>query len=60
LLEIYYSAAASNRQAFLEAARKLGETGRLSGGDWSKVASMAREIAADDTLFPQEPAARSG
>jgi pilus assembly protein FimV len=52
LLETYYAAAATNRQAFLEVAQKLArDPGRLGEGEWDKIALMGRQIAADTGLF---------
>jgi hypothetical protein len=55
LLELYYSAAATNRQAFLDVARNLaGESGLEMIEEWDKVAEMGRRIASDDSLFSKE------
>jgi hypothetical protein len=52
LLETYFTAAFSNRQAFTDAVRKLSaERDRLSVDEWRNVFAMGREIAADDVLF---------
>jgi pilus assembly protein FimV len=52
LLEVYYGAAASNRQAFLEVAGKLArERQYLTEGDWQKISMMGRQIASDHALF---------
>jgi uncharacterized coiled-coil protein SlyX len=58
LLELYYAAAASNRQAFLDVAHEFAVgTSHEPSGEWSKVASMGREIAADNALFSGAPVA---
>jgi pilus assembly protein FimV len=55
LLELYYTAAAENRQAFLIATRQLAKNERLaSTEDWSRIADMGRTIAPDDELFSDE------
>jgi pilus assembly protein FimV len=52
LLETYYAAAATSRQGFLEVAQSLaGERESMSDGEWSKIAGMGRQIAADNDLF---------
>jgi hypothetical protein len=52
LLELYYTAAAENRRAFVEATRQLAKTEKLaSAEDWSRIADMGRAIAPDDELF---------
>jgi pilus assembly protein FimV len=52
LLELYYTAAAQNRRAFLEAVRQLAKNEKLaSPNDWSQIADMGRTIAPDDALF---------
>ena len=53
LLELYYSAAAQNRRAFLEAVRQLAKNDKLvaSPNDWSQIEDMGRAIAPDDELF---------
>jgi pilus assembly protein FimV len=58
LLELYYAAAASNRQAFLDVAHEFAVgTSHEPSGEWSKVANMGREIAADNALFSGASAA---
>ncbi len=53
LLETYYAAAASSRQGFLEVAQSLAsERANISDVEWSKIAGMGRQIAADNDLFP--------
>jgi hypothetical protein len=55
LLELYYTAAAENRQAFLEATRQLAKNEKLaSAQEWSRIADMGRSIAPDDELFGDE------
>jgi pilus assembly protein FimV len=57
LLEVYYHAAATNRLAFLEIARKLArERDQLAAGEWDRIVAMGREIAADDPLFGEQQA----
>lgn len=52
LLELYYTAAAENRRAFLEATRQLAKNEKLaSAEDWSRIADMGRKIAPDDEMF---------
>jgi hypothetical protein len=52
LLELYYTAAAENRRAFLDATRQLAKNEKLaSAQDWSRIADMGRTIAPDDELF---------
>jgi hypothetical protein len=52
LLELYYTAAAQNRRAFLEIARQLAKNEKLaSAKEWSQIADMGRVIAPDDELF---------
>jgi FimV-like protein len=55
LLELYYTAAAENRRAFLEATRQLTKSENLATPeDWSRIADMGRIIAPDDELFSSE------
>lgn len=52
LLELYYTAAAQNRRAFLEVVRQLAKNEKLaSTHDWSQIADMGKAIAPDDALF---------
>lgn len=52
LLELYYTAAAENRRAFLEATRQLAKDDKVANPeDWSRIADMGRIIAPDDELF---------
>jgi hypothetical protein len=55
LLELYYTAAAENRRAFLEATRQLANNQSLATPeDWSRIADMGRIIAPDDELFSSD------
>jgi pilus assembly protein FimV len=55
LLETYYTAAATNRQGFLDIARKIAEQrASLNADEWEKIARMGRQIAADDSVFAAE------
>lgn len=55
LLELYYTAAEENRQAFLEATRQLAKNAQLaSPEEWSRIMEMGRAIAPDDELFSDE------
>jgi pilus assembly protein FimV len=55
LLELYYTAAEENRQAFLEATRQLAKNAKLaSPEEWSRIMEMGRAIAPDDELFCDE------
>ena len=54
LLETYYAAAATNRQAFLEVVQKLArDRDRLGEGEWDKIARMGKQIASDTALFSE-------
>jgi hypothetical protein len=58
LLELYYSAAATNRQAFLEVVQKFARDGDYrKSDDWDKIAFMGRQIAAENPLFTVETTA---
>jgi FimV-like protein len=59
LLELYYTAAAQNRRAFLEGVRQLAKNEKLvaSASDWAQIEDMARAIAPDDELFSNSPGA---
>ncbi len=58
LLELYYSAATSNRQAFLEVVQKFArDRDYLQAEQWDKIAYMGRQIAAENPLFNEESAA---
>ena len=52
LLELYYTAAAQNRRAFLEGVRQLAKNEKLAtSNDWSQILDMGKAIAPDDELF---------
>lgn len=54
LLELYYAAAATNRQGFLEVVQRLArERNYLSEGEWDKIAFMGRQIASENPLFAE-------
>jgi pilus assembly protein FimV len=57
LLETYFAAAATNREAFLDAVQKMAGARALQDGEWEKIAYMGRQIAADSTLFEEKDAA---
>jgi pilus assembly protein FimV len=58
LLELYYSAAATNRNAFLEVVKNLAhDRGHLQGEQWDKITHMGRQIASDNPLFWEESTA---
>jgi pilus assembly protein FimV len=55
LLELYYSAAATNRKAFLELVQKFArDRDYLHTEQWDKIAFMGRQIASDNPLFSEE------
>src|SRR6266404_5756147 len=55
LLELYYTAAATNRKAFLEVVQKFArDRDYLQPEQWDKIAHMGRQIAADSPLFVEE------
>jgi pilus assembly protein FimV len=55
LLELYYSAAATNRKAFLDVVQKFArDRDYLKTDQWDKIAFMGRQIAADSPLFAEE------
>ena len=55
LLELYYTAAAENRRAFLDVTRQLAKNEKLASPEnWSRIADMGRTIAPDDELFCEE------
>lgn len=57
LLETYYAAAATSRKGFLEVAQSLaGERANMTDSEWSKIAGMAHQIAADNDLFATDTA----
>jgi pilus assembly protein FimV len=58
LLELYYSAAATNRKAFLEVVQKFArERDYLKTEQWDKIAYMGRQIASENPMFTDESAA---
>ena len=57
LLELYYSAAATNRQAFLETVQKFArDRDYLQADQWDKIAYMGRQIASENPLFAEASA----
>ena len=57
LLELYYSAAATNRKAFLDVVQKFArERDHLQSDQWNKIAFMGRQIASENSLFAEESA----
>ncbi|MEP6546494.1 MAG: FimV/HubP family polar landmark protein [Gammaproteobacteria bacterium] len=55
LLELYYSAASTNRQAFLEVVQKFArERHHLPADEWERIASMGRQIASENPMFVDE------
>jgi pilus assembly protein FimV len=58
LLELYYSAAATNRQGFLEVVQKYArDRNCLDTDQWNKIAFMGRQIASENPLFAEPSAA---
>jgi pilus assembly protein FimV len=58
LLELYYAAAATNRQAFLDVVQKFArDRDYLHTEQWDKIAFMGRQIASENPLFAEESAA---
>ena len=56
LLELYYSAAATNRKAFLDVVHNLARNrDHLQSDQWDKIAFMGRQIAAESPLFSEQP-----
>lgn len=54
LLELYYAAAATNRQAFLEVVQKFAhDRDYLKTDQWDKIAFMGRQIASESPLFAE-------
>jgi len=52
LLELYYAAAATNRQAFLDVVQKFArDRDYLNTDQWEKIAFMGRQIASESPLF---------
>jgi pilus assembly protein FimV len=61
LLELYYSAAATNRQAFLEVVQKFArDRDYLHADQWEKIASMGRQIAGENAMFAEPSATDDG
>jgi pilus assembly protein FimV len=57
LLELYYSAAATNRQAFLETVQKFArDRDYLQPDQWDKIARMGRQIASENPMFTEASA----
>ena len=57
LLELYYSAAATNRKAFLEVVQKFArDRDYLQTDQWEKIAFMGRQIASENPLFTEQSA----
>jgi hypothetical protein len=58
LLELYYAAAATNRQAFLDVVQKFArDRDYLQTDQWDKIAYMGRQIASKNPMFAEESAA---
>jgi pilus assembly protein FimV len=56
LLELYYAAASTNRNAFVEVVQKFAENrDHVPSDQWDKIAYMGRQIAAENPLFAREP-----
>jgi pilus assembly protein FimV len=54
LLELYYAAAATNRQAFLDVVQKFArDRDYLNTDQWEKIAFMGRQIASESPLFAE-------
>src|SRR5207253_10549715 len=52
LIELYYTAAAQNRRAFVQATRQLAQHQHLvSEEEWSRIVKMGHAIVAEDELF---------
>jgi pilus assembly protein FimV len=52
LLELYFGAAATNRQGFLDVVQKFAQERKvLPAGEWDRIASMGRQIVPDSPLF---------
>jgi Tfp pilus assembly protein FimV len=57
LLEFYYSAAATNRQGFLDTVQAfVRDRALLEPEMWEKIAFMGRQIAAENPLFAETAA----
>jgi pilus assembly protein FimV len=56
LMELYHTTASTNRQGFIEAARKLAQQPNYQATpDWERIVSMGRQIAPEDPLFALDP-----
>jgi len=53
LLELYYSAAATNRKAFLDVVQNMARD-HLQPDQWDRIASMGRQIAGESDLFAEQ------
>jgi pilus assembly protein FimV len=54
LLELYFGAAATNRQGFLDTVQKFAQERKvLPDGEWEKIATMGRQIVPDSPLFTE-------
>jgi pilus assembly protein FimV len=52
LLELYFGAAATNRQGFLDVVQKFAQQRKvLPAGEWDRIATMGRQIVPDSPLF---------
>jgi pilus assembly protein FimV len=52
LLELYFGAAATNRQGFLDVVQKFAQERKvLPDGEWDRIASMGRQIVPESPLF---------
>jgi len=56
LMELYHSTAATNRQGFIDAARRLAQQPNYQATpEWEKIAAMGRQIAPEEPLFALDP-----
>jgi pilus assembly protein FimV len=56
LMELYHATAATNRQGFIDAVRKLAEQPNYQATtDWDRIVAMGRQIAPEDPLFALDP-----
>ncbi|MGC1522140.1 MAG: FimV/HubP family polar landmark protein, partial [Steroidobacteraceae bacterium] len=54
LIELYYAAAATNRKAFLDVVQNMArDHEHLQPDQWDRIASMGRQIAAENPLFAE-------
>ncbi len=52
LLELYFGAASTNRQGFLDVVQKFAQERKvLPDGEWDRIASMGRQIVPESPLF---------